>query len=351
MYEDKTKELILQEMLDATPADIDKRQGSITFDLSSPSAIQAALVYIELDNVLELGFADTSNGDFLAYRTGELGIYRKLALKSQGFLTFTGPEGQLIEKGTKCSIDSKIPIYFVVLSEGTIPASGILTLQAEAEFGGLIGNVGANTITLVQGNLSGVVSVTNNAAFDGGTDEESDESLLTRYYEKVQKPATSGNANHYLQWSKEIAGVSDAKVYPEWNGALSVKVILLDDEKTAPAQSVVDSVKTYIESVRPVGADVTVQAAVEVPINVSVTVTLASYATIQEVVDLLTNGLKAYLQELAFVDPLVRHTRIASIIGGIPPVIDYSNLLVNGGTANVEIADGSVAVLGTVTVV
>lgn len=64
----------------------------------------------------------------------------------------------------------------------------------------------------------------------------------------------------------------------------------------------------------------------------------------------LENGTKEYLKDLAFNDPIVRYTRIQSIILGIPPVIDYSNLLVNSGTQNIEIAMDSVAVLGAVSV-
>ncbi|WFR62582.1 hypothetical protein P9222_31210 [Paenibacillus amylolyticus] len=65
---------------------------------------------------------------------------------------------------------------------------------------------------------------------------------------------------------------------------------------------------------------------------------------------LIETGVTAYLKELAFADPLVRWTRIANVILDIPPVIDYSDLLVNGGMSNLEIAPGAVAVLGTVKV-
>lgn len=34
--------------------------------------------------------------------------------------------------------------------------------------------------------------------------------------------------------------------------------------------------------------------------------------------------------------------------GDIPDVIDYESLTINGDTANIEISDGAVAVLGTV---
>jgi uncharacterized phage protein gp47/JayE len=90
-------------------------------------------------------------------------------------------------------------------------------------------------------------------------------------------------------------------------------------------------------------------AAVEVPINISVQLTLASGATLSAVKTLIQNGVAAYLKQLAFVDPLVRYTRIAAVLLDIPPIIDFSNLTVNGQSdTNIQINAGKVAVLGTV---
>ena len=100
----------------------------------------------------------------------------------------------------------------------------------------------------------------------------------------------------------------------------------------------------------PIGAVATVAGAVEVPINIAVDVTLAPGATIAEVEAQIETGVRAYLQSLAFADNLVRITRIANVILDIPRVIGYENLTVNGAHSNVVVADGEVAVLGTVTV-
>ncbi|UYZ13424.1 hypothetical protein A6764_22220 [Brevibacillus sp. WF146] len=47
-YEDQTKDVIHQRMLDASPPDIDKRPGSVTYDLTGPVAIEAEALYVEL---------------------------------------------------------------------------------------------------------------------------------------------------------------------------------------------------------------------------------------------------------------------------------------------------------------
>jgi len=349
-YEDKTKQAILQQMLDATPAGIDKREGSITWDMLSPAAVQMAQAYIELDNVLELVFAETSNGEFLEMRTAELGVERKPALRAVGQLKFTGPVGTFIPVGTRASTTSIEPVLFETTQNGTIGPDGFVIVNARAVEGGVQGNISAGAVTVVVGNLAGIVNVINEDSFNGGVDRESDEELLARYYQRVRQPGTSGNKNHYLQWAKEVPGISDAQVYPLWDGPLTVKVIVIDGNKRAPTPELLQDVTDYIEEQRPIGAIVTVEGAEEVPIDISVDVALASDTTLQQVKEDIENAVREYLAALAFTDPLVRITRIASIILDIPRIVDYQNLTMNNDTVNLEVQPGQVAVLGTVNV-
>jgi uncharacterized phage protein gp47/JayE len=349
MYETETKAAVLQRMLDASDQTLDLREGSVTSDLLSTSAIELARAYIEMDNILTFGFADTTYGPYLDYRANERGLTRKAAVKATGSVTITGTNGTAIAAGTILSTGGNTPVLFVTKTDGTI-ASGYVNIAAEAQLGGVSGNVAAGAITLVFGNLAGVTSVTNAASFDGGTNTESDAELLARYLDDVRKPITSGNANQYRKWALEIAGISDAKVYPIWSGAGTVKVVLLDADKTAPAAPLVTEVTAHIAEVRPIGATVTVVGATEVAINVSATLTLNSGFTLIQAQAQISSGLGAYLKSLAFTDPIVRYTKVANVIGDCDAVADYASLTVNSGTANITIADGSVAIPGTVTV-
>ncbi|GIP55239.1 baseplate J/gp47 family protein [Paenibacillus vini] len=350
MYEYQTKVAILDRMLGASPADIDKRQGSVTYDLLSPAAIELTQAYAELDNVLAFGFADTTYGAYLDMRAKEYGLTRKPAVKATGSLTFTGPDGTPIPRGTLASTGGDTPVYFVTTADATI-SGGSVTVAAEAQGGGVAGNVGAGAITTMIGDLVGIVAVSNAAHFEGGVDTESDASLKARYFERAFRPATSGNANQYRQWALEVPGVSDARVYPIWDGPGTVKVVLIDADKTAPDPSIVAAVDAHIRPIAPVGADVTVAGAAEVPVNVAAKVTLAAGTQLPDVQAQVASGVRDYLRTLAFADPLIRVTRVANVILDVPGVIDYADIRLNGGTANIAVGDGQVAVLGDVAVV
>lgn len=357
MYEDQTKAAILERMLAASPDDIDKRQGSVTYDLLSPAAIEMTGLYTALDTVLELGFADTTSGEYLDRLAAEFGLTRKPAVKATGTLTFTGPDGTAIPAGTIASTGGDNPVYFVTKAAATIVKTSV-TVAAEAEEPGADGNVSIGAINTMVGDLVGIVTVTNAVNFEGGVDTESDEALLARYYERARRAVTSGNANHYRQWALEVPGVSDARVYPIWNGPGTVKVVLLGVDKTAPDAPVIEAAQKYIdptqdgrgEGAAPIGAIATVQGAVEVPINIAAEVDLAPGATLDEVKAQVEAGARAYLETLAFRDPIVRINQIGNVILDIPPVIDFNNLTLNGTTGNIAVNDGEVAVLGTVTI-
>ncbi|MFK4304371.1 putative phage protein gp47/JayE [Paenibacillus sp. RC254] len=357
MYEDQTKEAILQRMLDASPEDIDKRQGSVTNDLLSPPAIEMTGLYTELDTVLTLGFTDTTSDDYLDRRAADYGLARKPAVKATGTLTFSGPDGTVIPAGTITSTGATVPVYFVTTADVTI-ASTNATVATTAEEAGASGNVSIGAVNTMVGDLVGIVTVTNPVNFEGGVDGETDGAFRDRYYERARRPVTSGNANHYRQWAREVPGVADARVYPVWSGAGTVKVVLLGDDKTAPDAPIITAAQTYIDPTQdgrgegqaPLGAVATVVGAEEVPINIVADVDLAPGATLDEVKALVTAGSRAYLETLAFADPIVRINQIGNVVIDLPPVRDYASLTLNGTTGNIIVADGQVAVLGTVTI-
>lgn len=351
MYEDQTFENILERMLDRVPGDVDKREGSIIYDALAPAATELAQAYIELEINANLRFPDTATDEYLERSIAWSGIVRKKASKAQLRGVFYN--------GSNALLDIPIGSRFS-LGNLNYKATGKLSLgnyKMECETAGSEGNrhFGA-VIPIDYINDLGRGEITE--LLVAGEDKETDAALYDNYQERISRPITSGNRYQYESWAREIPGVGRARAFPLWNGEGTVKVVLLDNDMRTPATATVNAVQTYIdptqdgmgEGAASIGAKVKVVGASEVPINISVKVVLATGATVEQVKMQLETGTKEYLKDLAFKDSLVRYTRIQSIILGIPPVIDYSNLLVNVGTQNIEIPMDCVAVLGTVSV-
>jgi uncharacterized phage protein gp47/JayE len=347
MYENQTAAAILARMLAAAETGLNKIEGSFYFDSVSPQSIEMALAYANLDRVLSLGFAPTTEGTYLDYRAQEHGVERNDAVKSAGTVTFFGDNGTTIPAGS--IVATGAGIQFENEAEVTIGAGGTVDAAVTATEAGVAGDVAIGTINSIPVSISGVSGVTNAAEITGGADEESDPALLIRLFEHVREPATSGNKYHYKQWAKDVDGIGDAHVLPEWDGNGTVKVVLLDTEKEPASAALVTDVTDYVEEVRPIGAEVTVVAATGVSINVVATLTLDIGYTVSGVQDAIEEAIGAYLTGIAFQQDYVSYGRIGSKILEVTGVLDYSALTVNGATSNVSISDTQVAVLGTVT--
>ncbi|WP_127593445.1 baseplate J/gp47 family protein [Paenibacillus lautus] len=373
---DQTEENIMNRMLNKVPSDIDKSEGSFIWDAQAPVAFMLSEAALWAQELLRRGFASTVASDHpdirsaeLDLRTAEHGITRREAVASSGSVVFTGKPGTTVPAGTYVATPAdegsgESSVEYVTTSGVTLGDLGTGTAPIRAVTPGSNGNVPAGVIQLMMTSVSGVTSVTNPEPTRSGTDTESDQSLLERFYAKVRSQGTSGNKAQYMQWANEIAGVGGVEVASLWKGPGTVGLYLIDTDKRAASQDIVDAVQQHIdpsqdgqgEGVAPAGPVITVMPAAEVPIDISVKVqrTQEQPSTMEEIRKLIEDGVRTYLQQIAFIrkDPLVRYTRIAAVLLDIPIIVDYSDLTINGHTEqqNIEIGSGQVAVLGTVSV-
>ena len=150
-----------------------------------------------------------------------------------------------------------------------------------------------------------------------------------------------------------VDGVGGAKCVPLWNGAGTVKVVIVNSSGEAASTSLVSSVSDYIETVRPVGASVTVVSATAKTLNVKAKITLKSGYTEMTVNASITAAIRAYLQAFRLSGSIVSYAKIGAVILGVEGVDDYSDLKIGVGTtlgtSNITIGDTEVPVMGEFT--
>jgi len=341
LFENQTFEAILGRMLDRIPDDIDKREGSVIYDALAPAAMELAQMYAELDVVLRLAFGETSTGEYLDRRAADFGVYRKQATPAVRKGVFTDGNGAPfnIPIGSRFRLNDMVYVAIEKIVDGQF--------RMRAETSGSAGNQEFGNMLPIEP-IEGLGTAILSDVLVPGEDEESDDSLRKRFLQKVREPGTSGNASDYKQWATEVAGVGSAKVTPLWNGPGTVKVTIVNTDMQPATTELVEKVQEYIEQVRPIGAFVTVASATGKPIDVSANVVLASGYTLQNVQDAFAASLDKYLKEIAFSMTYVSYAKIGTLLLSTPGVIDYSELTVNGGTANVALQDDEVPVLGSV---
>ncbi|WP_135552611.1 baseplate J/gp47 family protein [Paenibacillus cymbidii] len=346
---EQTETAIRQRMLGSLPADLDKTEGSYIWDSLSPAAIELALAAIWGREVLRRGFAGTTFGGYLDLRCEEHGLTRKAAEKAAGTVRFAGTVGTVAAAGTRVAtaadpVTGASSLEFVTLEEATIGESGTAEAAAEALVAGKTGNVAAGAITLLLTPIAGITSVVNPAAMSGGLDVEADGDLLVRYYAKVRNPSAGGNAADYVNWALSVPGVGGAKTYPLWDGNGTVKVVVVDVDKQPASSGLVAETAAYIETMRPVGADVTVVSAAAVAIDIAAAITPAAGYTLQQITDALREAVVAHFRQIAFAVTSVSIAKIGALLIATPGVLDYEDLTLNGGTGNVDLGDNDIPV-------
>ncbi|WMJ90622.1 baseplate J/gp47 family protein [Anaerocolumna sp. MB42-C2] len=333
MFEEMTYETILDDMLSRVTNDVDKREGSVIYDALAPCAYQLAQNYFNLNNFIDLVSGDTAVGIYLDRIVADYGITRKPAIKAIRKIITNGE----VPVGSRWG-----------LGETTYSITDDLSgnsYVAQCEQTGEVGNQYTGPLQSLD-NISGVT-----ASLDGilktGEEEETDENLRARFYTQIQSPSTSGNADNYKKWALEVPGVGDAKVYPLWNGNGTVKVIIVDSNM-AIDPGLEQPVYKYIETVRPIGATVTVTSPVSKEITVSANIKPDGTRHFNEVINSFTKSFTEYLKGTIFEAYVVSYAKIGSILLTTEGVSDYSDLLVNNGVTNISIEETETPIAGNV---
>lgn len=342
------KETIQARLLANISDEYDKTEGSFFYDVEMPVSIELEDAYDELESILDKGFVDTAVGEYLDRKVSDQGITRKQATYATTSVIITGNVGAKIIEGDKVASDNTT---YEFMESKILDDTAQAVVNAQCTEAGAIGNVPVGAIKYFPVTLSGLTSVTNIQPVTNGYDGESDEELRQRYYDKVRTPATSGNKYHYINWAREVTGVGDAKVFPLWNGNGTVKVVIINSNKRAADNDLINAVRKHIEENRPIGATVTVESAVEksISINVSLTIDTKNY-TLDLVKAAIESNLIKYFKDIAFIKTYASYATIGNLIYNIPGVIDYNNLLINNSIENISIVDTEIPVLGGVVI-
>ncbi len=333
MYEDMTYENILQGMLNRVPDDIDKREGSVIYDALAPAAYFLADQYFQLGNFVDLVLPDTALGEYLDRTVSAYGIARKTATAAVRKMITSGA----VEIGTRWGISSLVYIVNKALTE--------TEYAVICETNGAIGNQYSGEMQALSA-VSGITATLGDI-ITAGTNEENDDAMRARFYEKVRLPATSGNAYHYQQWALEVPGVGAAKVIPLGDGPGTVTILVVDSNK-AVSPTLPEKVAEYIETVRPIGATVSVFSPDTLEINIVANVQLDGSESLEEVKQVFKTELTDFLKNLTFSGKRVSYAKIGNVLLDVPGVSDFDTFTINGAIGNIAVGDRQVPVVGTI---
>lgn len=346
----------LQQIIERSITDVESRLVDVSARLKrsvinalirSHSAVAHGL-HGHLDWLSKQIIPDTAEDDMLDRHADWWGINRLAASSATGNITFTGTSTTVIPAGTV--IQRADGEQYTTDADGTITA-GTVDIAVTAITEGQDSNTDASvsvSLVVVQGGVDSTATVAT-GGLTGGADQESNDALRLRLKERVQQTPHGGAVYDYVAWAKETAGVTRAWAYGSWSGAGSVGVFFVrdDDASLIPDAGEVTTVQTYIDTVRPVTAAVTVYAPTEQA--QAMTIQLAPNTTVVQ--GAVEDALDDLFRTGAEVEGgngegtiLISHIREAVSIGAG----ENDNVMVSP-VANITLADGEIATLGAIT--
>ena len=334
MFSNQKYETIKQRILDNTNISIDKREGSFVSNMISPISEELAKAYINMSDILSLGFIEDSFDTFLDKRVSEFGVYRKQGAKAIGEVKVEGQDGCIIENGT---IVKSNDLYFTVLNDIELPSNNILYVEANEV--GYKYNLLANTeFELVEKNNK-VTKLINEIDFINGIDIETDEDLRKRFVKVVNNPSTSGNKNHYEEWALEVNGVGRAIVYPLWDGNGTVKVIVVGNDNNPVSDEVIKDCKLHIEECMPIGCRLTVTTPSLLNITIDACIKIKEGHDIESIKTDLESALNEYLKDITSELP---YSKVYGLLVNHLGVGDIDSLFINGSNNNISISEDKI---------
>lgn len=295
--------------------------------------------------ILRQLFPDTADDEYMLAYASRRGITPRLAVAATGTITYSGTVGAAVPANTEARTAGGVA--YINTASGTIGAGGTVTLAAQAVLAGAAGNAAGGTALTLTAAPSGVQSNASIASMTSGADVESMQSVLDRLLFVLRNPPMSGAAHDYVIWAKAVSGVLGAYVSPLRRGGSTVDVVITASGGL-PSAPLINAVQAYINTLKPVQADVLVLGPTAVTVPVTATLTLSG-TTLAAISANINADLAAYFATLKPGDMVVR-SKLSAIFANTPGVVDF-NLTAPAGNVQplLDATHTELGVLGAVT--
>lgn len=293
---------------------------------------------------------DTADSEYLEIHARLRGIVRKPATRATGHVILSGLAGSIIPVGTLIRDVSGI-LYgttraVILTAENAAdgePLQVMEVIPCQAQKPGAIPScqdVFAKLVSAPMGvDMNVLLTIT------GGSDVESDASLLSRLLDYMRNPPGGGTVLDYKRWAMEVPGVNKAYVYPLRRGIGTVDVVITGESGIPSSEAVVNT-QTYIDTVRPVTArSVLVFAATPLSIDIEVGLTIVNSETFPTILPRVKEALQQVFHEYEPGGSVIL-SRLVAALTGVSGVLDA---VILSPTKNIVPKAVEIPIIGNVT--
>lgn len=363
--EENTFEKIMTRMLaNERLSNVDKRVGSIAYDAIAPCAMELAELYMKMDILESQTYLLTATGNSLDKRVYDFGVIRRDGTfaqrigKFQKYKTNADGDFELNEDGNKILVDMEIPID----SRFTIPENSTLIYRyigkidgheiLQCEQSGSAGNTHVGTILPII-SINDLIVAKITGTYKPAEDRETDDELRKRTLEIINNESFGGNIADYIEFTNEIDGVGNTKVFPAWQFNGSVLLSIVDQQFNPVSQEFIAKVKEIIDpeensgegvGIAPIGHYVTVTTPQKIEIKISITVQLEVDVEVTNIQEGIEREIESYFnsvrREFGQDNTLaIYRSRIIDSVLNVREVLNVTNVLLNDSDEDIIMSD------------
>ena len=210
-----------------------------------------------LPDTAEQQFLDKWANIYLVNADGSRG--RKVATFASGTMTMAATvTGSVLPAGSILTALSGSATLSFQTTMATVLAASPTPVPIRALTSGAAGNLEAGSALNLAVAVPGVDgSSALVVALAGGADEETDDELRARVLFRIRNPPMGGDADDYVGWALEVAGITRAWCAPQEQGIGTVTLRVMCDDLRAstgglPTAADLAAVQSYVNTVRPV---------------------------------------------------------------------------------------------------
>lgn len=162
-------------------------------------------------------------------------------------------------------------VLYAAVAEGTIAASGTISIGVTAEVAGAAGNLAPSVVLTPVSPLGGLTSLTVDAnGLTGGQDLEPIESWRARILQRIRNPSSGGNEGDWEGWARAALPGAIAHATSPGPGQVTIAIAMPGiPTPVAPSAAQIATVQAYVSDAtarKPLGITPTVVAATLTPI-------------------------------------------------------------------------------------
>jgi uncharacterized phage protein gp47/JayE len=240
-------------------------------------------------------------------------------------------------------------------ANGYLMPAGVsnITVPVCAQNLGMQGNVAAGTITMIASALPGIDLVTNPGGLTNGRNAESDSAFRGRFQNFLasRSRATEAAVGYAVSCVQQgLTYVILENVDASGAQRPGSFIVTVDDGSGNPPASLLASVYSAIDAIRPIGCTFAVQPPILTPVTVMLTLVLDSTVQPAPVISIVEAAITEYINALP-IGMLLSITRIAQVAYRASNLIDnINNITINGEALDLTTAPVCVIKAATVTV-